>query len=149
MSRQQIYTPKSKNRTSLVFSVVKGRVVVISAFNFECAKTDEYGEVISRAERAILHKVTLGGGSLPHSDSACGCCVIPAEVARIESSEPLVSCGCTWDIHAGNNLSVLSVPGYYVFELCDESSEGKVTIEVEELTIKEASLLPENLFLGA
>lgn len=144
----KIYTPDSKTKHSAIFSVVKDRVIVVSGFNFACATTDEFGEVINRAQRAILHKVTLAGGDLPYCTDLCGC-VIEAKSAHIESSEPVVSCGCAWSLHGADNLVVLSVPGYYKFELCDESAIGKVSIEIEELTLEQAKLIPANLFIGA
>ena len=85
---------------------------------------------------------------MPHGngceDGECRQCIFEPEELKIVSSEPVMLCEDTMaHFFCGQNLTVLSIPGYYAFELCREASLGKVTIEVEEITAEVAKLIPQ------
>ena len=140
---------ESTSRFSKAFAVETGNVVVISSFNFACEQKNEIGDVTKKRDCAILHKLDVSGSPLP---SGSGCMtrteVVFGKELVINSSEPVVQCNELWTHNSQNNISVLSVPGYYMFELCDESSVGNVTIQAERLPLDEAQLLPRSLFHG-
>ena len=150
MSAVNIITQKQNTKMSKIFVVSPGNAVVISSFNFRCAETDKFGNVTRPADCAVLHKLELESDSLKVDDGCVGCqgCVIDSLGSTIVNSEPVVQCGTTWTHTAATNLTVLSVPGYYIFELCDESAVGTVMMKVEELTSEQAALIPKALFHG-
>lgn len=152
MSAINIITQKQNSKMSKAFMVSPGRAVVISSFNFRCAETDNVGNVTREADCAVLHKLELEveSGYIPSGDGCVGCqgCVFDSLSTTIVNSEPVVQCGATWTHTAATNLTVLSVPGYYMFELCDESAVGTVMMKVEEITAEQAALIPKALFHG-
>ena len=149
----QIIGPQSTSVFSDVFQVRTGFAMVISSFNFQGAVTDKYGDVTKEGDCAVLHKLKFEQGSMPHgdgcSDNACHTCTFQSSELKIVGSEPVMVCNETLTIHCGQNLTVLSVPGFYVYELCNPQSLGKVAIEVEEITTEDAKLIPQNFFHGA
>lgn len=149
MTAIAIFTTEQTSRFSKVFRVDKGFVQVITSFNFSCQQLNEIGEVTRPGDRAVLHRVELNGDTLPTWDG-CTCVggVFEGLSVEIISSEPVVQCAKNWQHNSQNNVSVLSVPGYYMFEICNEDSVGTVSMTVEELTIAEAQLLPKALYLG-
>lgn len=149
MSAYEIFSPKQTSKFSKPFRVDVGRVLVISSFNFACAVTDDLGNVTRPADCAILHKIEMGGDKIPDVEcGGCGC-VLENLDTRILNSEPVVQCGCTWTHNHENNLSVLAVPGYYMFELCNAESVGAVSIKVEEMPVSDAVLIPTSLIHGS
>lgn len=146
----EIVDQKQTTKFSKVFMVTPGYVVVISSFNFRCAETDKYGDVTRQGDCAVLHKIDIVGGKIPHRDGCVDCegCVLDSVESQIVSSEPVVQCGELWTHTPNNNLTVLSVPGYYMFELCDKTMIGSAIMRVEELTVAQAQLLPRPLFHG-
>lgn len=150
MAAINIITQKQNSKISKVFMVSPGHAVVISSFNFRCAETDKVGNVTRVADCAVLHKLELESDSIPRGDGCVGCqsCVLDSLSTTIVNSEPVVQCGTTWTHTASTNLTVLSVPGYYMFELCDESAVGTVMMKVEEITSEQAALIPKALFHG-
>lgn len=149
MRQIEILSPKSNSKYSKPFKVDAGHVVVISSSNFACPVTDDIGDVTKAGDCAILHKIELVGDALPQLDGCVCACEIDKLSAHIVSSEPVVQCGFPWTHTHACNLSVLSVPGIYMFEVCNESSIGSLSIKVEELTIAEAALIPSNLYHGS
>lgn len=147
MSVQQIITTGQTSKFSDVFVVQKGHVVVISSFNFACAQTDDVGNETKAADCAVLHKLEINGDNIPHVKDGCGC-VLTNLGFHISRSEPVIQCGELWTHNANTNLTVLSVPGYYMFELCNESAVGTATMQVEDLSIADAMLLPRDIFHG-
>ena len=127
--------------------------MVVSSFNFQGVVTDEFGEVTQEGDCAVLHKLKIEHGQMPHgdgcSDNTCYKCTFEPSELRIVGSEPVLVCGETLTHHCGQNLTVLSVPGFYLYELCNSQSLGKVAIEVEEISAEEAKLIPQNFFHGA
>lgn len=150
MASFEIYSPKSKSKFSKLFQVSVGNAVVISSFNFACAVTDDVGNVTKAGDCAILHKIELEGGGIPEMNgcSDCNQFVLDSLSSNIVKNEPVVQCGELWTHNSANNLSVLSVPGIYMFELCNQSSVGKATMRVEELSVAEAALIPKALYHG-
>jgi len=146
MAATTIFTPGQDSNFSKVFRVDIGKVLVISSYNFQCEQQDEIGNVIREADCAILHKLEMGGDELPEAN---GCsCILDGLEARVLNSEPVVQCGNVWTHNSQTNLTVLSVPGFYMFELCNSDSIGVISIKVEELTLAEAALIPQQLFHG-
>lgn len=145
-----IIDQKQTTKFSKIFTVAPGRVVVISSFNFRCAETNDTGEIIRQNDCAVLHRIEVEGDPIPSTDGCVGCnsCVLSSLSAEITRSEPVVHCGDLWVHTPENNISVLSVPGYYMFELCDASAIGTVIMQVEELTVEQAQLIPRPLFHG-
>lgn len=145
-----IITQKQNSKMSKAFMVSPGYAVVISSFNFRCAETDALGNVTRPADCAVLHKLELESDPIPSVDGCVGCqsCVFDSLVATVVNSEPVVQCGTTWTHTSSTNLTVLSVPGYYMFELCDNSAVGTVMMKVEEITAEQAALIPKALFHG-
>ena len=150
MAAINIITQKQTSKMSKAFMVTPGYAVVISSFNFRCAETDKLGNVTRPADCAVLHKLELEGDPIPHVDGCVECerCVFESLGTTIVNSEPVVQCGTTWTHNAETNLTVLSVPGYYMFELCDESAVGTVMMKVEEITAEQAALIPKSIFHG-
>lgn len=150
MSASYILTQKQGSNVSKLFMVSPGSAMVISSFNFRCAQVDDEGNVIDSADCAVLHKVELEGDPIPTIDGCIECerCILDNQSVNIVGSEPVMQCGKTWTHNAGNNLSVLSVPGFYMFELCNESAVGTATIKIEEITAEQAALIPKTLFHG-
>lgn len=146
----QIIDQKQTSTFSKVFAVAPGHVVVISSFNFRCTETDEFGDVVRPNDCAVLHRIEIEGEQIPHKDGCSGCnsCVLDSLDAEIICSEPVMQCGENWVHTPSNNVTVLSVPGYYMFELCNETAVGTVIMQVEELTVEQAQLLPRPLFHG-
>lgn len=143
LSQDQV-SPYSK-----VFRVDAGFAVVISSFNFACEQQDEFGEVVKNGDCAILHKIELGEKEIGTLNGCTSCSyVLDGVDVNVANSEPVVVCGDLWVHNSDNNLSVLTVPGYYMFELCGETSVGSVTIKVQELTLNQAALLPRGLIHG-
>lgn len=141
----------SEDRFSKLFRVDPGKVVLVSSINFACPETDDVGEVIQDGDCAILHKVEVSTAGIPEIDDTCtecASCVLFDLESHITSTEPVVQCGELWTVNANNNLSVLSVPGLYQFELCNENAIGRAVIKVMELPYKEAMLLPKPLYYG-
>lgn len=140
----------SQTQTSVlskVFRVDPGKAVVISSFNFSGPMSDEVGNTTKPGDCAVLHKIEIQGAEIPMGDG-CGC-VLDGLESSIKSNEPVVVCGQTWTHNCENNLTVLSVPGVYMFELCSPESIGSVTMQVEEISLEQAAVLPQNLFHGA
>lgn len=151
MAAVSIITPTQTAKMSKIFRVVPGYAMVISSFYFRCAMTDDKGNVVTPADCAILHKLELESDLIPYVDDGCvECqrCVFENLGSKIINSEPVVQCGENWTHNAQNNLSVISVPGYYMFELCNDSSVGVAMMQVEELPIDQATLIPKALFHG-
>lgn len=146
----EVYSQKETTRFSKPFRVDKGKVVVISSFNFACEKLNDIGEVVRKADCAVLHKIELKGNVLPQGDGciACSGCIIENLDVSVLTSEPVAQCGASWTHNAQTNLTVLSVPGFYMFEVCSDDAVGSVSIQVEELSVAEAALLPKPLFHG-
>lgn len=142
----EIFGLGQTTKFSKPFRVDIGKVVVISSFNFACETLDDTGEVIKNGDCAILHKIDFTTPEMP-SGNGCGCILENVDVS-ISNSEPVVVCCEMWTLNACNNVVVLSVPGYYMYELCEESAIGSVLIRIEELSIEQASLLPRNLIYG-
>jgi len=130
------------------FRVDVGKVLVISSFNFQCEQTNEIGEVIRPADCAILHKIEMGGAEIPETDGCPCSCILEGLEASVLSSEPVVQCGGNWTHNAQTNLTVLSVPGFYMFEVCNADSIGNISMKVEELDVSDATLIPKQLFHG-
>lgn len=145
-----IIDQKQTSKFSKVFTVLPGHVVVISSFNFRCAETDDTGNIVRPNDCAVLHRIEIEGDPIPSVDGCIGCnsCVLSSLTAEITRSEPVVHCGELWVHTPDNNISVLSVPGYYMFELCDAAAVGTAIMQVEELTVEQAQLLPRPLFHG-
>lgn len=150
MSAINIITQKQTSKMSKAFVVSPGYAVVISSFNFRYAETDNVGNVTRPADCAVLHKLELQSEPMPTGDgcSSCTTCVFDSLSTEVVNSEPVVQCGTTWTHNAETNLTVLSVPGYYMFELCDESAVGTVMMKVEEITATQAALIPKAIFHG-
>lgn len=151
MSAQEILGPSNPSRYSKTFYVQPGDAVVISSYNFGCEKTNEIGEVVKPGDCAVLHKLDIKVESyMVEGDgcSACIGCVLGHVDVSVANSEPVVVCGKTWTHNADNNLSILTVPGVYMFELCDGSSLGSALIQVEQVNIEQAALLPRSLIHG-
>lgn len=146
----EILSQKQTTKFSKPFGVYEGQVVVISSFNFACEQTDEVGEVTRPGDCAILHKIDISGDVLPQGDGCvnCGGCILEGLDISVTNSEPVVVCGETWTHNSANNLSILTVPGVYMFELCNEDSIGSVSIRIEELGVEQATLLPKPLIHG-
>lgn len=138
--------------TSMVFQVVEGKAVVISSFNFRSEQKEEGGYKVERArDCAVLHKVEIASKDMKQS-SGCICMATAfssVEEVVVSKSEPVVQCGKTWVHNDKQNLTVLSVPGYYAFVLCDGSALGTVSMQVEEIDAEAAKLIPSPLFHGA
>lgn len=143
----EIFGLGQATKFSKPFRVDVGKVVVISSFNFSCDTMNDVGEVIKKGTCAVLHKINLTTPDMPSGDGCCGCILENIDVS-IANSEPVVVCCEMWTLNSCNNLLVLSVPGYYMFELCDESAIGSALIRIEELNIEQAALLPRNLIYG-
>lgn len=150
MAAVEIISQKQTSKNSKVFVVSPGHAVVVSSFNFRCAETDAVGNVTRPADCAVLHKLELKSDPIPYTDGCVECCrcVFDSLGTTIVNSEPVVQCGTTWTHTSATNLTVLSVPGYYMFELCDESAVGTVMMKVEEITAEQAALIPKALFHG-
>ncbi len=150
MSAINIITQKQNSKMSKAFMVSPGYAVVISSFNFRCAETDDLGNVTRPADCAVLHKLELESDTIPSRDGCVGCqsCVFDSLGTTVVNSEPVLQCGTTWTHTSATNLTVLSVPGYYMFELCDNSAVGTVMMKVEEITAEQAALIPKALFHG-
>lgn len=150
MAAVNIITQEQNSKMSKVFMVSPGYAVVISSFNFRCAETDKVGNVIREADCAVLHKLEFDSDPIPYTDGCVECerCVFENMNTHITNSEPVLQCGTTWTHTAETNLTVLSVPGYYMFELCDESAVGTVMMKIEEVTAEQAALIPKALFHG-
>lgn len=150
MSAVEIFTPGQTSVRSKIFRVEPGIALVISSFNLGCAVSNDVGDVTTPADCAVLHKLELSGGNLPTVDGCVTCvgCVLDGVDFTVQRSEPVVQCGELWTHNAENNLSVLSVPGFYMFELCSEQNIGSISIKVEELTAEQAKLIPKPLFHG-
>lgn len=146
MSAIEIISQGQAGVYSKPFRVDVGKVLVISSFNFQCEQTDEIGNVTRPADCAVLHKIEMGGDELPET-SGCGCILDGLDI-RILSSEPVVQCGKTWTHNARTNLTVLSVPGFYMFEVCNAESIGNLSMKIEELDTADATLIPKQLFHG-
>lgn len=147
MAAVEIFSQKQTGKLSDPFRVDKGHVVVLSAFNLSCPQTDDVGTVTRKGDCFILHKLEVSG-KMEQRNDACGC-VFKGGSSEIVSSEPVVVCGSMWTLTNNTNLAVLSVPGYYMLELCNEGSVGSAVVKVEELTVADAALLPETLYLGS
>ena len=146
MAAIEIISQGQASAYSKPFRVDVGKVLVISSFNFQCEQTNEIGEVTRPADCAILHKIEMGGDALPQADG-CGCILDGLETSVL-SSEPVVQCGSNWTHNAQTNLTVLSVPGFYMFEVCNADSIGNISMKVEELDATDATLIPKQLFHG-
>lgn len=138
------------DKFSKPFRVDTGKVVVISSFNFSCEQQDEIGNVVKAGDCAILHKIELEENEIKATSGcvSCNSCVLEGVDVSVANSEPVNVCGELWTHNSFNNLSLLTVPGYYMFELCDESAIGSVSIKIEELTVEQAALLPKSLIHG-
>nr|DAN20697.1 MAG TPA: hypothetical protein [Caudoviricetes sp.] len=149
----QIISPDSNSTVSKIFQVRSGYAMVVSSFNFKGVATDEYGEVTREGDCAVLHKLKIEHGQMPHSngctDNTCHTCTFEATDLKVVGSEPVMVCNETLTHHCGQNLTVLAVPGFYMFELCNAQSLGEVAIEVEEISAETAHLIPQNFFHGA
>lgn len=149
----QILSPESTSTVSKVFQVRSGYAMVISSFNFKGVATDEYGEVTREGDCAVLHRLKIEYGQMPHSygcnESGCHTCTFEEAELKIVGSEPVMVCNETLTHHCGQNLTVLAVPGFYTFELCNDKSLGEVAIEVEEISAETAKMIPQNFFNGA
>lgn len=146
----EIFGQNQTSKFSKPFRVDVGKVVVISSFNFGCEQQDIIGNVTKEGDCAILHKIELEDQQMPTGSACTGCasCLLDGVDLSVANSEPVVVCGELWTHNAENNLTVLTVPGAYMFELCDESAIGTVSIKIEELTVEQASLLPKSLIHG-
>lgn len=146
----EIISQEQESKFSKPFRVDVGKVVVISSFNFACEQQDEIGNVVKAGDCAILHKIELEENAIPETNGCVNCnsCVLEGVDVSVANSEPVIVCGELWTHNAFNNLSLLTVPGYYMFELCDESAIGSVSIKIEELTVEQAALLPKSLIHG-
>lgn len=146
----EIFGSGQTDKFSKPFRVDVGSVVVISSFNFACATTDDVGEVTRPGDCAVLHKIDLQSEDLATANGCVGCgsCILEGLDVSVANSEPVVICGETWTHNAFNNLSILTIPGYYMFELCNEDAIGSVSIRIEDLTLEQAALLPRNLIHG-
>ena len=106
--------------------------------------------MIEEGDCAVLHKLKVEHGTMPHgngcADGECRQCIFEPSELKIVGSEPVMLCEETMTHFCGQNLTVLSVPGYYAFELCREKSLGKVSIEVEEITADVAKIDSTKLF---
>lgn len=151
MTATVILSDKQHSKFSKIFRVYPGKVLVINSFNFSGPVTDEFGEVTRQGDCAILHKIEITSDLIPQIDGCARCAngVLEGLSTHVVSSEPIIQCGDNWSHNCENNLSVLAVPGVYIFELCDERSIGSVSIAIEELSVEEAALIPANLFNGA
>lgn len=151
MGAVEILSQKTVSKYSKPFKVDVGRAVIISSFNFACPTTDEVGEVIKPGDCAVLHKIELSGDELQQIEGCVSCsgCTLDGLKYRITSNEPVVQCGETWTHSHECNLSVLTVPGYYMFEVCNEGSLGSLSIKVEDVSLAEAALIPTNLIHGS
>lgn len=146
----EIFGKGQSNTLSKPFRVDVGKVVVISSFNFSCEATDEFGDVIREGDCAILHKIDLNAEEIATGSGcvSCSSCLLEDFDVSVANSEPVVICGELWTHNAFNNLSVLSIPGYYMFEICNPSAVGSISIRIEELTLEQAVLLPKQLIHG-
>lgn len=146
----EIFSQDQAGRLSKPFRVNLGEAVVISSFNFACDQTDEIGEVIRKGDCAILHKIDLVGDEIPQGSGcvSCNSCILEGLDISVANSEPVVVCGNMWTHNAFNNLSILTVPGAYMFEVCDESAVGSVSIRIESVPVEQAALLPRSLIHG-
>lgn len=146
----EIFGTNQGSTLSKPFRVDVGKVVVISSFNFSCEATDEYGTVIRDGDCAILHKIDLQNEELVSGNGcvSCNTCLLEDFDVSVANSEPVVICGDLWTHNAFNNLSILTIPGYYMFQVCNPSAVGSVSIRIEELTLDQAVLLPKNLIHG-
>lgn len=146
----EIITQDQTSKFSKPFRVDAGTAVIISSFNFSCEKTNEIGEVVRKGDCAVLHKIDLAGEDMGEGDGCvnCGSCLLDGLDVSVASSEPVVVCGEEWTHNANNNLSILTVPGSYMFELCDESAIGSVTMRIEAIPVSQAAMLPRPLIHG-
>lgn len=149
----KILSPESTSTVSKIFQVRSGFATVISSYNFKGVATDKYGEVTREGDCAVLHRLNVEYGQMPHSrgcsEDACQTCIFEEAELKIVGSEPVMVCNETLTHHCGQNLTVLAVPGFYMFELCNDQSLGEVAIEVEEISAETARLIPQNFFHGA
>lgn len=144
-----IVTVDQTTKFSKPFRVDKGFVVVITSRNFNCEVKNEIGEVTRPHDCAVLHMVSMSGEILPELESCRVCQGVILDLnPEILSSEPVVQEGSNWTHNSQNNISVITVPGYYMFELCNEDSIGTVTMQAQELSIEQAMLLPRGIFHG-
>lgn len=142
----EIFGLGQTTKFSKPFRVDAGKVVVISAFNFACETLDDTGGIVRAGDCAILQKIEFTTPEIP-SGNGCGCILENVDVS-ISNSEPVVVCCDMWTLNACSNLAILTVPGYYMYELCTEDAIGSVSIRLEELSIEQAALLPRNLIYG-
>lgn len=150
MAVQEIFGPKQTSRYSKSFFVDPGSAVVISSFNLACDQTNEIGEVTKKGDCAILHKLDLKIEAIMPDDGCTGCsgCILDHVDVSVANSEPVMICGEMWTHNSQNNLSILTVPGVYMFEFCDESAIGTALIQVERMPISQATMLPRPLIHG-
>lgn len=147
MAAIEIISQDQSIKFSKPFRVDAGKVVVISSYNFCKPLQDEVGGVTRQGDCAILHKIDLCGDVLPQLQAGCSCILDGLDI-YVLSSEPVLQGGLPWSHNYENNLTVLSVPGYYMFELCNCDSIGNVVMTVEELDVSNASIIPRQLFHG-
>lgn len=146
----EIIKQNQASKLSLPFRVDVGKALVISSFNFACETQNEIGEVIKKGDCAILHKIDLSDVEIPTGSGCVGCatCILEGVDLSVANSEPVIVCGELWTHNSFNNLSILTVPGYYMFELCNDSAIGSVSMRIEELSLAQAALLPKPLIHG-
>lgn len=146
----EILSQDQADKFSKPFRVDIGKVVVISSFNFSCGQQDQIGNVVEDGDCAILHKIELDENQIQATSGcvSCSSCILEGIDVSVANSEPVMTCGELWTHNAFNNLTLLTVPGYYMFELCNESAIGSVSIKIEELTVEQAALLPKSLIHG-
>lgn len=146
----EIFSQDQSDKFSKPFRVDVGKVIVISSFNFGCEQLNNVGDVVKKGDCAILHKIELEETQIEATSGCVGCssCILEGIDVSIATSEPVIVCGELWTHNAFNNLTLLTVPGYYMFELCSEDAIGSVSIKIEELTLEQASLLPKCLIHG-
>lgn len=146
----EIIKQNQSSKFSLPFRVDAGKALVISSFNFGCETLDDIGNVVKKGDCAVLHKIDLKDVEIPTVSGCVGCasCLLEGVDLSVANSEPVIVCGELWTHNSFNNLSILTVPGYYMFELCSDSAIGSVSMRIEEVSLEQAALLPKPLIHG-
>lgn len=148
MSAQTILSTKATSKFSKGFYVPKGSVVVLSAFNFRCPDTDKELDPVS-GTCAQIYKIHFAHNAMPQLNGCCVFDIFDEEMRpKFEYTELVNQCGDPWTLTAQDNIRILSVPGYYMYELCEDKDIGSAVILAEELTMEEAELLPQPLVYG-
>lgn len=149
MAAKEILSTKSTSRFSKGFYVPNGSVVVLTAYNFRCQEVDNKTLEQVNNTCAELHMIHFGNNQLPQGEGCCTFDIFDEELRpKFEYTELVAQCNNKWTLNSQNNIRILSVPGYYMFEVCDDKDIGSAVILAEEVTVKNAELLPRAIIFG-